>query len=830
MEFDDEEIRQAIAETFRVEADEHIQTMNRLVLKLEQGGVQDLNSCLDEIARVAHTLKGASSILGLDLIQETAHCLEDLFETLRDSGREAPTELYDLLYSALDRLGVGCQNVEDPTGEDAAMLVRLQEACRRYTKEAEGSSEPSIETVNETIAGLLASGKPNGVIEYSTSPNVDQHQGTPPTAPPEPATSPDIAPISSTPEALAPPVAAAPRDDGNRSDAKPPAPTSPLREPEPAREPEPPRPSEETIRVPTRKLDSLMAQIGELLIARIRNEERLLNIRELQVELEDANKDWVRLKDVRRLVQTSSGQRHRRLVVKRQDLLDQMEQHLKTISHRTTLLLQDFSRDSMHMSILTENLQEDIKKARMLPISTILDGFHRMVRDIARREGKQAVLDLKGAETEVDKHVLELIKDPLMHVVRNAVSHGIESPARRQASGKPAQGTVLITTQQVGGQIQIDIHDDGCGIDVASVLDRAVSMGILDPVQARAMSHRDALHLVFHPGLSTKQEVTDVSGRGVGMDVVRENIQRVQGRIDIETQTGRGTRMSITLPLTLSTTKCLLVDVRGLMYAIPIHSVERIVRITPDEIRMIEDAPALVLNGVPVAVTQLAEVLGLSGEDTFEDDTKMPVVLLNAGDKRIGLIVDSLVDEQEMVVKPLGKQLLRVRNIAGGTVIGSGAVILVLNPLDIVFNATTTKQVREIQATLARRKRRAVEQKRRIVIVEDSITTRTLEKNILETAGYEVVACKDGIEAFRYLQAHPCDAVVTDINMPNLDGFALIERIRKLERHKTLPVVLVSSLGSDEDKRRGMQVGANAYIVKSEFEQKRFLDTLAALL
>ncbi|MCC6744041.1 MAG: hybrid sensor histidine kinase/response regulator [Acidobacteria bacterium] len=766
MSISDEDIRAAISETFRVEADEHIQLLNRLLLRLEQGVVDDLGACLDEIAREAHTLKGASSILGLTVIQETAHAMEEAFETFRDAGRPAPAEFYDLFYDALDRLGVWCQRVEDPDGEDAAALVALQEACRRYAVAA--------------------------------------------------------APIDASPV----PVAIAPTPPVPSASVKLPAPPRPREPVEAARDGD--GSTEETIRVPIRKLDSLMAQIGELLIARIRNDERMTGIRDLQRELEDAAKDWTKLKDVSRLLVHASGRTERTLTAKRQELLDRVEAHLKTIGQRTSALNQDFSRDAMHVSILTDNLQEDIKRARMLPVATILDGFHRLVRDVARREEKQAVLELVGTDTEVDKRVLELIKDPLMHILRNAVSHGIETVADRIATGKPPAGRIVVRTGQVGGQIRIDVTDDGRGIDAERVLDRAIELGLVDAAHGRNLPGREVLNFIFHSGLSTKSKVTDVSGRGIGMDVVRENIQRVQGQITLETEPGRGSTVTITLPLTLSTTKSLLVGVNGETYALPITAVERILRIVPADIESIEDTPALVLGGAPVAVARLSELLGLEAGDAPAPDTRLPVVILSVEKRRLGLVVDSLVDEQEMVVKSLGKQLLRVRNVAGGTVVGSGAVILVLNPLDLIASAVPRASM---PGSLARAtEHEAATERLRVMIVEDSITTRTLEKNILETAGYDVVACKDGAEAMAYLREGTCDAIVSDIDMPNVNGFELVERIRQIERLQNLPILLVTSLGSEEDRRRGMKAGANGYIVKSDFEQGRFLEMLEALL
>lgn len=837
MSISDDDIREAIAETFRVESDEHIQAINRLLLRLEQGGVADISVVLDGIAREAHTLKGASSILGLTLVQQTAHSMEEVFEALRDARLEAPADLFDLLYSALDRLAVGCQRVEDPEGADRRVLEELQAACHRYAvairvgqkgsgAEALGPAEEGLEAGDW---GLVTPPQP---ARFDVSSDSTPESPAGPRPPADPSS--DVSGVSKA-ESPAGPRPPAP-DPGSDAPASPqalaPGPGSPGPRHQASQPAEPSAgehggPREETIRVPIRKLDSLMAQIGELLITRIRNEDRLGVLRQLHAELEDTNRDWSKLRDARRALATASAGQARTSAVKVQDLLDRVEAHLKALTHRVTFLGQEFARDAMQMSILADNLQEDIKRARMLPVSTILDGYHRLVRDVARREDKQAVLVLRGTDTEVDKRVLELIKDPLMHLLRNAVSHGIELASERRRIGKDPTGTVTVRTHQAAGNIVIEVEDDGAGIDTERLLDRAVERGAVDATIARTLSREQVLQLVFHPGLSTKETVTDVSGRGIGMDVVRENVLRVQGQITLETTPGRGTRIVISLPVTLSTTKCLVIEASGHAYAIPIASVERILRITRDDVHEIEGERAIFVADAPVALARLSDVLGLPPAGRHED-SKFPVVVLQASNERLAVLVDALVDEQEMVIKPLGKQLVRVRNIAGGTVLGSGQVMLVLNPPDVVSASAETRLELPAAAGAAAG---VLEQARpRVVLAEDSITTRMMEKSILESAGYEVVPCGDGLEALRVLQGERCDVLVTDVNMPGLDGFGLIERVRAMNAYADLPILLVSSLGSDEDRRRGMQAGANAYIVKKDFEQGRFLEVLRELV
>jgi two-component system chemotaxis sensor kinase CheA len=751
----DDDILQAIGETFRVESAERVGEINRLLLELERGDGSEPDETLDAIAREAHTLKGGASVLGLERVRDTAHAMEEVFEALRDARTGPPPELFDLLFGSLDRLGAACARLSDSAPEEAEALETLARECRRF-------------------AATIESGE---AVHAASVPVPDRVRVEPPGA--------------RTPEART--RAAAP---------------------------------EETIRVPIGKLDSLMAQIGELLIARSRNDERLRTIRDLQLELEDAARDWGLLKEVRAELAHATGHRGRTLQRKRSALLDRVENHLKLATQAVATLRMELSRDAMHMSILVDTLREDIKKSRMLPLSTILGGFDRLVRDTARREGKQAWLEVHGAEIEVDKRILEVLKDPLMHLLRNAVSHGIESPAKRARAGKPVAGTVTVRTRQVGGQIEVEVGDDGRGFDTDRILERAAERGIVDA--ARSFSRREALQLIFHPGLSTADSVTDISGRGIGMDVVRDHVERVQGSVSIDTEIGKGSRVTITLPLTLSTTNCLVVDVAGCQFAIPIASVERVMRVAPDEITLVENTPAITVDGTPVGVVLLAQVLGVAAEWRI-DDERLPVVLLNTGEHRLGCVVDSLVDERELVVKPLGRQLVKVPNISGGSITARGEIVIVVNPLEIVRNAVPSLSAlaSDVASGLARARGAA---KRRVVVAEDSITTRTLSKSILETAGYQVVACRDGLEALEYLSAHPCDVLVADIEMPGLDGISLVERVRSIPAHRGLPVILLTSHGSDEDKRRGMLAGANGYIVKAEFDQSRFLETVRELL
>jgi two-component system chemotaxis sensor kinase CheA len=361
---------------------------------------------------------------------------------------------------------------------------------------------------------------------------------------------------------------------------------------------------------------------------------------------------------------------------------------------------------------------------------------------------------------------------------------------------------------------------------VQRVKKTALKAGLITTDEFEAMTDEEAFRLIFTAGLSTSPVVTDTSGRGVGMDVVRKNVEGLRGQVDVDSTPGQGTKITLILPLTLATTQELLVQVGDQTFGLPISAVERIQRINAQDIFSIEGREAIVVDSEPVSLVHLGEVLGLPrGEENGKTEQKLPVVILSSAKKRIAFLVDAVVGQQESVVKSLGKQLSRVPNIAGATILGTGQVIMTLNPVDLTMSARTTESRSSSAARTAQAQVQA-EKRPTVLVVDDSLTTRTLEKNILETAGYDVKVATDGKEALDILQSDGCDLVVSDVLMPRMNGLELTESIRGNAKLKELPIVLVTSLDSREDRERGIELGANAYVVKSNFEQANFLQTI----
>ncbi len=581
--------------------------------------------------------------------------------------------------------------------------------------------------------------------------------------------------------------------------------------------------SAESIRVPTARLDDLMAQTGELLAARLSAGQRLAEARRIRTLLNRWRRDWLRMRSMtlQRLEQRGNGQSDPVLA-----FLEQNQANLDAVTQWINDYVHHLSDDLARLSLATSELQEGVKRARMLPLANLVGAFRRMVRDLAREKGVEVTLETQGADTEMDKHVLEMVKDPLMHVLRNCIDHGIEPPQQREQAGKPRQGTISLRAERQGNVILLEIADDGAGIDCNAVRQAAVKRGILSAEQAAELGDEQAAGLIFVSGISTAPLVTQVSGRGVGLDVVRQNIEALQGHIEVRSTRGQGTTFILTLPLTLVSTRCLLLRAAEQLFAVPLSTVERLIEISPAELATVEGGMAISYAGRPVSVVRLADVLQLPGRGPVAAPAdSLRAVILHAGGQEMAFIVDQFAGEQEVVVKSLGRQLARVPNIGGATVLGTGQVIHILNVSDLIKSARSGGG-RALPPASEGPTPPPAETRKAILVVDDSITTRTLEKNILSAAGYDVHLAVDGEEALAALQESPIDLVVADIDMPRLDGFELTRRVKEDERYCNIPVILVTSMSSPEDRAKGIAVGADAYIVKSSFDQDELLDTI----
>jgi two-component system chemotaxis sensor kinase CheA len=603
--------------------------------------------------------------------------------------------------------------------------------------------------------------------------------------------------------------------------------------PRPVKDPQPvssnPIQIDDTIRVKTTKLDALMDGLGELLVMQMRTEKLLGQMKALQERTMHWQKRWRKARPHCNHLRRHSLRTEKTDLSPLFDFLERNEQEIKALSAELNTLLNQLTNDRNYLELVTDNLQNGIRNARMLPIATLFDLFPRMVRDLGHNQGKDIVLELEGEETEVDRQALELMKDPLTHLLRNAVDHGIEPPEERLASGKSRHGTLRICAEQRGNHLVITVSDNGRGLNLNAVRRSAIERGLVPSDKMTDLSEREVIDLIFHSGLSTAGKVSDLSGRGVGLDVVRKNLEQMRGLLQVETEQGLGTTFILILPLTLTTSQVLLVRVAGETVGLPMMNVERILHVNVERVGSIEGGPTIYAEGRPLPLVSLAHVLKLPEvEQPLPPNAKIPVVILSLSEKHIALRVGGFLSTQQVVVKSLGGQLRRVRNIAGATILGDGQLVAILNISDLMKSIHAKSAVSSALPIVTKEARRL-----RVLLVDDSITTRALEKHILENAGYDVLAVIDGQEAWELIcrseEGLP-DLVVSDINMPRMDGFVLTQSIKGDSRYAHMPVVLVTSLDSPQDRLHGMEAGADAYIVKSTFDQRELLETIERLI
>ncbi|RMG71412.1 MAG: hybrid sensor histidine kinase/response regulator [Chloroflexi bacterium] len=586
------------------------------------------------------------------------------------------------------------------------------------------------------------------------------------------------------------------------------------------------RQGEETVRVTVTKLDRLMGEISELFVARMHSDEQQNHIKVLlrtlgkwQREWRNARTAYIRL--VRRLQEEGQQVSPELPVIFR--FLEYNQRSITEVNRMVVGLSQAVAQNNMRLTALTDQLQDEIGGMRLVPFESIVGGFQRMVRDLGRDTQKQIYLEVRGASVEIDKAVLDTLKDPIMHLLRNAIDHGIESPSYRTEMGKPAAGRIVIDVQQRGSEIVIVIADDGRGIDADEVRRSIVQNRLMSESEAAILSDDEARMYVFYAGLSTSKRVTTISGRGLGMDIVRDRVESLRGRVNIQSEAGQGTSVTISVPVSLTRMRCVVLQVGGQLFAIPSATVIRMESLPIEAVFTAEGREMIMVNERPVMLVSLAAVLNLP---MGRNADQLQAIVLQATDRQVAFEVDELMSEVELVLKPLGVELQRAQFVSGAALMGSGDVLIVLDVNDLVRQAVGVPIQRQSVDMSSSADTRRV----RVLVVDDSITTRTLEKNILETAGFEVYTAIDGVEALHMLSQHSFDVVVTDIEMPRMDGLELCIRVKSTPQFEHIPVILLTSLTKPEQREAGLKAGADAYLVKSQFDQAELLETIRAVV
>jgi two-component system chemotaxis sensor kinase CheA len=592
----------------------------------------------------------------------------------------------------------------------------------------------------------------------------------------------------------------------------------------------------DTVRITVAKLDERLLEAEEMLAAKLITSQRASDLRKFSDQLGEWKQHWAKVEPQAHALRSAlerSASAHKTAshpaIKTLVEFFDWNNDYFRSLEGKLAALKRTAAQDSLVVDKLVDDLLENSKKLLMLPLSRLAGLLQKLVRDLCRDQDKEADLVISGEEIEIHKRILEEMKDPLIHIIRNCVDHGLETAEQRLRQGKPGRATITIAMSPLNGdKVELVITDDGMGIDIARVEESAVKRGLISSEDASQLSESEALALIFRTDVSTSPIITHLSGRGLGLAIVREKTEKLGGQVSVESSPGVGTTIRITLPIALRTFRGILVEVAKQMFVVPTAQVKRVTRFKPDDVQTVEGRETLALNGRAVALTRLAEVLELSPvEQNGNGSEVMPAIILGAAEQQVAFAVDAILGEQEVITKPLKKPLSRVRNIAGATVLGSGQVAPILNVNDLLQSA---KLISSAPTRVAATHRAAEELTKSILVVEDSITSRMLLKGILESAGYQVKTAVDGVDAFTALRAEHFDLVVSDIEMPRLNGFGLTAKIRADKRLSELPVVLVTALETREDREHGIDAGANAYLIKSSFDQSNLLEAVRRLL
>jgi two-component system chemotaxis sensor kinase CheA len=532
--------------------------------------------------------------------------------------------------------------------------------------------------------------------------------------------------------------------------------------------------------------------------------------------------------------------------------LDSIDRGIHWLTRRARRLCMAHKRHSLTLESCGRQLQRDVRHARMVTAESVFPGLRKTVRDLAKEEGKQVELVLEGFDVRADRMVFQALKDPLFHMLRNCISHGIETPDERAAAGKSAVGRVGLRMETTGNRLVIDVEDDGRGLDTRRIAARAVERGLVTGAEIgdrsifrgkstgaphdvqRKMdlspssdewSDDDLVSLIFQPGFSTSETVTEIAGRGMGLSVVQEAAGRLQGDVAVHRNDAGGTRFRLSVPLSVSTHRLLLVCAGEGTYALPVLAVDRLLRVKVDDLETIEGKPVITFRDQPVPLVSLAHVLGQNGEALTSTGKVLHVAVLKSGTRRLAVSVDDFLAERELLIQDLDEFAAR-KEYFGAVLLNDGGAALVLNPTELLKRSRPAAQPLIVVDAEPRVEKRSP----RVLVVDDSFTTRTLEKSILEANGYEVAIAVDGVEGLSRLKCEPFDLVISDIEMPRMDGFSLLEAIKQDARLSSTPVILVTSRDRPEDRERGLDLGADAYIVKQRFDHQSLLETIRQIV
>ncbi len=836
---------------FSAETREQLQTIGTAVLGLEQGAPDQAQEQLTALKRELHSLKGSAASLGLSDIEHLVHALEDEVANCSASQR-LPSEMVEPILRSLtaieEALALGDEGAV-PTIEDLGSLLGAlgrsgaEKAPETRPPAPEGLRNESLRTLERLEASLAALCSPSlddrpaavresvdmaeslkaaaqtaglsaveslaasmqagfkrmeqGGLEASLAASelagvlVELRGAMESAVPAPPATEPahvEPAHVETVVVAPAEPVVTARSSTDRRQDL------------------------DRAVRVSVRTLESLALQVEQLAAGRAQQVRRAEAHREL---LEQTHQALLQLERTAQQLALSGGGG---------GALESLRAgvgQVRGVQRRLVQLSKDAHREGEQLSLVAQVVRDDLRDLRMVPASQMLEPLRRTVRELCARLGKDVELVLSGGDVRIDRRIVDVLKDPLLHLVRNALDHGIESGSARLEAGKSPRGTLSVRVEPRGPRLAVVVEDDGAGLRPDRVRATAVRRGLLSEAEAAKLSDMQAARLVFQPGFSTRDQVTETSGRGVGLDVVQATAARLQGAVDITFGPEQGTRFTIDLPLTLAGALGLLVRSGTSVVAIPSDAVERVLRLSSSDVGTVAGHVVARVDEEQLPFHSLAEAMDMPRLPLALDAGKpQTAMVLSLGGVRAVFAIDAVVGQQEIVVRSLGRHLQQVGHLAGAAVLDDGSVVPVLNAPELLRAAATPVMFRT--ASEVRRSH--------ILVCDDALTTRFAIKSLLEIAGYSVVTAADGEEALGLLERTPCQLVVSDWQMPRLDGIGLTKRIRAHPRLSHIPVILCTSLDSPEERAAGLEAGADGYLVKREVERGKLLDLVRQLL
>ena len=802
-------------ELFRLEAESQAEILSSGVLAIEEQ--RQSAETIESLMRAAHSLKGAARIVGLDAAVQVAHALEDVFLAAGDNKISVQPSHADILLTGIDFLSsiAAADNGTDTTWQDKAnTCVRDLQALTSSTPQQASDSIP------ESVGPTTSEGthKEPSTISRSSSKAEPTRQVT--------ETADKGKPVDAT---LQKPVHLASKSTSKveptetvSTDAV--SPQKKQSQHDSAKtqvDPDDLSKDEEdrVVRVSAGSLTRLVGLAGESLVEARQLKpfaDSLLALRKSQTNLCD------------QITVCEEKIRGLELPPSQMTLIESLRQRSVQSLNKLTTIIEAFEGFARRNEDLSERLHREVIFSRMRPLIDGIHGFPRLVRDVSRQLNKQVRLVVNGEQTGVDRDILDKLEAPLSHLVRNALDHGMELPDDRLREGKPAGGTITIDAGHRAGSLTISITDDGRGINLESLKTKILERELVTPQVAERLSEAELLEFLFLPGFSTRNKVTEISGRGVGLDVVQTMVKAVGGTVRITTQPGTQTCFTLQLPITMSVIRALLVDIGGEPYAFPLPRIDHILTCRREEIASVEARNYIDHDGVAIGLVHACNVFDIEMPDSDEDT--ISVVVVSDRGQRFGLVVNDFLGERDLEVRPLDSRLGKVPNISSVSLLENGDPVLIVDIEDLVRSIDSLLTGRGISPIDAAREELEASQAKRILVVDDSITVRELERQLLQSRGYEVDVAVDGMDGWNAFRSTPYDLVVSDVDMPRMDGIGLVTLIKTDAQRSHVPVVIVSYKDREEDRLRGLDAGANRYLTKSSFQDDTFLETIVDLI